>query len=119
MVWKIDRLTRSVRDLVLLMDHLDKLSVGLRSLTEPIDTTTPIARPMVQLVGLMAELERETILERSRAGMEAARKRGVRFGCPPKLTQGQEREAVGDGEGWPFTVRRGPPVVRRHPMTVE
>lgn len=57
-VWKLDRLGRSLRDLIALLDDLKAWDVAFRSLTESIDTTTPIGRAMWQMVGILAELER-------------------------------------------------------------
>ena len=60
--------------------------VKFRSLTEAIDTETPTGRAMWQMIGVLAELERSLIVERTRAGVKAAQKRGVKFGRKPKLT---------------------------------
>ncbi len=92
-VWKLDRLSRSLRDLI---DHLDDLrvrGVRLQSITEAIDTETPTGRAMWQLVGVLAELERPMITERTRAGVKEAQKRGVKFGRKPKLTAAQIKHA--------------------------
>jgi DNA invertase Pin-like site-specific DNA recombinase len=92
-VWKLDRLGRSLRDLI---DHLDDLrgrGVRLQSITEAIDTETPTGRAMWQLVGVLAELERSMITERTRAGVKEAQKRGVTFGRKPKLTPAQIKHA--------------------------
>lgn len=92
-VWKLDRLGRSLRDLI---DHLDELrgrGVRLQSITESIDTETPTGRAMWQLVGVLAELERSMITERTKAGVKEAQKRGVKFGRKPKLTPAQIKHA--------------------------
>ena len=88
-VWKLDRLGRSLRDLITMLDDLKKRGVKFRSLTEAIDTETPTGRAMWQLIGVFAELERRMIIERTRAGMQAARARGIRPGPKPKLTRQQ------------------------------
>nr|WP_244668932.1 recombinase family protein [Rhodobium orientis] len=88
-VWKIDRLGRSTVHLLLLLDELRKRGVGFISVTQGIDTTTAIGRMVYGQLALFAEFEREQISERTKAGMEAARKRGKRIGRPRKLTDGQ------------------------------
>ena len=75
-VWKLDRLSRSLKDLLILIEQMEALGVGFRSLTEAIDTTTPAGRMMMQMVGAFAEFERSMIRERTVAGLKAARKRG-------------------------------------------
>jgi DNA invertase Pin-like site-specific DNA recombinase len=88
-VWKLDRLGRSLRDLITMLDDLKHRGVKFRSLTEAIDTETPTGRAMWQMIGVLAELERSLISERTRAGVKAARGRGVKFGRKPKLTPQQ------------------------------
>ena len=85
-VWKLDRLGRSLRDLIAMLDDLKKRGVKFRSLTEAIDTETRTGRAMWQMIGVLAELERSLISERTRAGVKAAKGRGVKFGRKPKLT---------------------------------
>lgn len=72
-VWKIDRLGRNLYDMVDLMRKLDAMEVGFRSITQQIDTTTPSGRMMLHMLFLFAEFERETIRERVKAGIKAAR----------------------------------------------
>jgi DNA invertase Pin-like site-specific DNA recombinase len=72
-----------------MLDDLKQRSVKFRSLTEAIDTETPSGRAMWQMIGIMAELERSLIVERTRAGVSAARRRGVKFGRKPKLSPAQ------------------------------
>jgi DNA invertase Pin-like site-specific DNA recombinase len=105
-VWKLDRLGRSLRDLITMLDDLKQRGIKFRSLNEHIDTDTPTGRAMWQMIGLLAELERSLISERTRAGVKDAQRRGVKFGRKPKLTpqqtaharklldQGQRREDV-------------------------
>ena len=88
-VWKMDRLGRSLRDLIALLDALRAQGVKFRSLTEHIDTETAAGRAMWQMIGVLAELERSLITERTRAGVKAAKQRGVQFGPKPKLTPQQ------------------------------
>ena len=88
-VWKLDRLGRSVRDLIAMLDDLKQRGVMFHSLTEAIDTDSPTGRAMWQMIGVLAELERSLISERTRAGVKAAQSRGVKFGRKPKLTRQQ------------------------------
>jgi DNA invertase Pin-like site-specific DNA recombinase len=85
-VWKLDRLGRSLRDLIAMLDGFKQQRVKFRSLTEAIDTETPTGRAMWQMIGVLAELERSLIVERTRAGVKAAQRRGVKFGRKAKLT---------------------------------
>ena len=96
-VWKLDRLSRSLKDLLHLMGER---GAGFRSLTEAINTTTPAGRMMMQMVGAFAEFERAMIRERTRAGLEQARLEGRVGGRKRKLLPHQEqdiRETVGSG----------------------
>ena len=88
-VWKLDRLGRSLRDLITLLDDLRARGIQFQSLTEHIDTETAAGRAMWQMIGVLAELERSLITERTRAGVTAAKQRGVTFGPKPKLTAQQ------------------------------
>jgi DNA invertase Pin-like site-specific DNA recombinase len=93
MVWKLDRLGRSLRDLINMLDDLKQRGVKFRSLTEAIDTETPTGRAMWQMIGVLAELERSMIIERTRAGMKAARARGIHPGRKPRLSPEQIEHA--------------------------
>ncbi len=100
-VWKLDRLGRSLRDLIAMLDDLKQRGVKFRSLTEAIDTDTPTGRAMWQMIGVLAELERNLIIERTRAGIQAAKRRGVKFGRKLKLTPqqiGRARKLIKQGE---------------------
>src|SRR5450631_1960073 len=100
-VWKLDRLGRSLRDLITMLDSLRDRGVKFRSLTEAIDTDTPTGRAMWQMVGVLAELERSMISERTRAGVKAAQRRGVKFGPKPKMNRQQiehARKLIEQGE---------------------
>jgi site-specific DNA recombinase len=70
LVYRVDRLTRSLRDLVTLLDDLDHAGVAFRSATEPFDTATAMGRMLVQMLGMFAQFERDTIIDRVIAGME-------------------------------------------------
>lgn len=83
--WKLDRLGRSLAHLIQLTGELGARDVGFRSLSESIDTTTAGGRLYFHMMGALAEFERSLISERTRAGMEAARRRGAIIGRPSKL----------------------------------
>ena len=91
-VWKLDRLSRSLRDVLTIMERLGEVRAGFRSLTEAIDTTTPAGRMMMQMVGAFAEFERAMLRERTRAGLDAARQEGRIGGRRPKLSAQQQAE---------------------------
>jgi len=88
-VWKLDRLGRSLRDLIIMLDEFRAQGVKFRFLTEHIDTETAPGRAMWQMIGVLAELERSLITERTRAGVKAAKQRGMKFGPKLKLTPQQ------------------------------
>ena len=88
-VWKLDRVGRSIADLIHVLDGLKQRGVKFRSLTEPIDTETPAGSAMWEMIGVLAQLERSLIAERTRAGVKAAQRRGVKFGRKPKLSAPQ------------------------------
>ena len=83
-----------MRDLIRMLDDLKQRGVKFRSLTEHIDTDTPTGRAMWQTIGVLAEMERSLISERTRAGAAAAKARGVKFGRKPKVTRQQVQQAV-------------------------
>jgi len=84
-VYKLDRLARSLRDLLQIIDQLERIGCGFRSLTEPIDTTNPAGRLMLNILGSFAEFERGLIRERAIAGQAAVYARGVRWGGQPRV----------------------------------
>ena len=88
-VFKLDRLGRSLRDLIDIVNALGERGVGLRSLRESIDTTTPAAKLTFHVFCALAEFERDTVRERTRAGLLAARKRGKTPGRPRSLSPQQ------------------------------
>ncbi len=93
-VWKLDRLSRSLKDLLHILDKVELVKAGFRSTTENIDTTTPAGRAMMQMIGVFAEFERGVIRERTKAGLEAARAEGRVGGRPKKLDAARRREIV-------------------------
>jgi DNA invertase Pin-like site-specific DNA recombinase len=94
-VWRLDRLGRSLRHLIELMEELECLGVGFQSLQEAIDTASPGGRLVFHVIGALAEFERNLIRERTRAGLEAARARGRKGGRRRKLSA-QRRELAVD-----------------------
>lgn len=90
-VWRLDRLGRSLKHLIHLVEKLEQQGIGLRSLQENIDTTTSGGRLVFHLFGALAEFERNLIRERTQAGLSAARARG-RLGGRPKLLDPKKRE---------------------------
>src|SRR5487761_897815 len=84
-VWKLDRLSRSLKDVLHIMERIGEAGAGFRSVTENIDTTTPAGRMMMQMVGAFAEFERAMIRERTSAGLAAARAEGRIGGRRKKL----------------------------------
>ena len=93
-VWKLDRLSRSLKDLLLILERIGAAGAGFRSLTEAIDTTVPAGRMMMQMLGAFAEYEREMVKERTQAGLKAARAQGRHGGRRPKFTQAQRAEIL-------------------------
>jgi DNA invertase Pin-like site-specific DNA recombinase len=85
-VWKLDRLGRSLRHLIDTIADLQRRGVGFRSLQENIDTTTPGGKLIFHLFGALAEFERDLIRQRTLAGLAAARARGRAGGRPPSMT---------------------------------
>ncbi len=92
MAWSVDRLGRSLSDLIAFMNELNSVGVGLYLHVQAIDTTTPSGRAMFQMVGVFAEFERSMIQERIKAGLSRARARGVRLGARPKVSDKQTAE---------------------------
>jgi hypothetical protein len=85
-VWKLDRLARSMEQLIETIEDLRVRGIGFRSLTEALDTTTAQGRPVFHMFGALAEFERSLIRERPQAGVAGARRLGRTGGRPPKLT---------------------------------
>jgi DNA invertase Pin-like site-specific DNA recombinase len=91
-VWKLDRLSRSLKDVLHIMERIGNVGADFRSITENIDTTTPAGRMMMQMVGAFAEFERAMIRERTSAGLAAARAEGRIGGRRKKLDDTKRRE---------------------------
>lgn len=93
-VWKLDRLGRSLRDLVNLVTEIQDKGAGLKSLNDSIDTTTPQGKLTFHLFAALAEFERDIIRERTKAGLEAARARGRKGGRPKGLSKEARDKAI-------------------------
>lgn len=105
-VWKIDRAWRSLRQALDTIDRFEREKFSFRSLTEQIDTSTPMGNAMFQIQNVFAELERKLISERTRAGMEAARRNGKILGRPRKLTPMELSWATAAVEGRELTIEQ-------------
>ena len=88
-IWRLDRLGRSLKDLIDQVAGLERREIELVSLQESLDTATPAGRALFQICGVFAEFERNLISERTKAGLAAARARGRKGGRKPKLTSEQ------------------------------
>lgn len=88
-VWKLDRLARSLRQLIETVEDLQARGIGFISITEGIDTTSPGGKLVFHIFGALAEFEREMIRERTKAGLKAAKSRGRKLGRPAALTEAQ------------------------------
>lgn len=93
-VWRLDRLGRSLKDLIEMVERLENQGIGLRSLKESIDTASSGGRLVFHLFGALAEFERALIRERTRAGLAAARARGRKGGRPKALDPARRQLAV-------------------------
>jgi DNA invertase Pin-like site-specific DNA recombinase len=117
-VWKLDRLSRSLRDVLMIMERLAEARAGFRSLTEAIDTTTPAGRMMMQMVGAFAEFERAMLRERTKAGLESARRDGRIGGRRPKLSAQQRTEIARMVLRGDKTAAEAARLFRVHPATI-
>jgi DNA invertase Pin-like site-specific DNA recombinase len=107
-VWKLDRLGRSLSHLVAVLAELQSMGVAFLSLTEAIDTASAAGRLMGHILGALAEFERALIVERTQAGLKAAKNRGTKLGRKPSLSDDQRkhaRELINRGES-PATVAK-------------
>lgn len=93
-VWKLDRLARSLKDLVEIVQDLNDREIGFKSLTEAIDTTSSGGRLVFHIFGALAEFEHDLIRERTKAGIQAARARGRKGGRKPSMSDSDVRKAA-------------------------
>jgi DNA invertase Pin-like site-specific DNA recombinase len=89
-VWKLDRLSRSLKDLIAILEKIEQAGASFESLTEHVETRSPAGRMLMHMLGSFAEFERAMIRERTRQGLEYARAQGRRGGRPPKLSKEQK-----------------------------
>ena len=117
-VWKLDRLSRSLKDVLLVMEKIEKVGADFQSLTEAIDTSTPAGRMMMQIVGSFAEFERAMLKERTKSGLDSARKEGRIGGRRAKLTVQQQKEVISLVTSGQKTGADAARLFRVHPSTV-
>lgn len=117
-VWKLDRLSRSLKDVLTLMEKIGQAGAGFRSLTEAIDTTSAGGRMMMQIVGTFAEFERAMLRERTRTGLDAARQQGRVGGRRLKLKSHQQKEIVKLVKSGKKTAAEVARLFNVHPATV-
>lgn len=92
-VWRLDRLSRSLITLITELRLLGEIGVGFRSITEQIETVTPAGQLFFHMVGAFAQFERDVIRERTNAGLQAARRAGTKLGRPPAINDEQWKQA--------------------------
>jgi DNA invertase Pin-like site-specific DNA recombinase len=117
-VWKLERLSRSLKDLLMVLEKIEASGAHFQSLTEAIDTGTPAGRMMMQIVGSFAEFERAMLRERTKNGLDAARKEGRVGGRRPKLTTQQQKEIVSMVTSGQKTGADAARLFQVHPSTV-
>jgi DNA invertase Pin-like site-specific DNA recombinase len=117
-VWKLDSLSRSLKDVLTLMEKIAQTGADFRSLTEAIDTTSPGGRMMMQIIGTFAEFERAMLSERTLSGLDAARKQGRVGGRRPKLKMHQQQEIVHLVNSGQKTAADAARLFNVHPATV-
>lgn len=91
-VWKLDRIARSMQDMLSRMEKIKSACAGFESLTEQLDTNTPGGVFLFHMLAAAAQLERDLVIQRTRAGVAAAKERGVVFGQPSKLDKKQQAQ---------------------------
>lgn len=104
-VWKLSRLARSIRQIITTAHDFEQRKIQLKILTQNIDTGTPEGRLFFHVTAAFDEFQRELIIENTRAGLAAARKRGRKGGRPPSMTEEKIRNAksmLKDSENYPF-----------------
>ena len=94
LVWKLDRLSRSLKDLIAILEKIEHAGAKFQSLTEHIETVSPAGRMLVQMLGSFAEFERAMIRERTRRGLEYAKTQGRLGGRKPKLSPSQQATII-------------------------
>jgi DNA invertase Pin-like site-specific DNA recombinase len=92
--WRIDRLSRSLSDLLKILDAVNKAGASFKSLTEPLDTSTAIGKMHMQIIGVFSEFERAMIRERTDLGLKRAKANGKHLGPRFRLTPAQQADVV-------------------------
>ncbi|MCW8472292.1 recombinase family protein [Fluoribacter gormanii] len=105
-VWRLDRLSRSLKDLIEMVALLESRKIGLRSLHESIDTSSSSGKLIFHIFGALAEFERNLIRERTHAGLQAARARGRKGGRPKKLSTDKAKLAIQLYEGKQHSIQQ-------------
>lgn len=118
-VYKIDRLARSLIDLLSILDRIQKAGAAFQSLTEPVDTSTSAGRMMMHMLGAFAEFERGIIRERSIAGQTAAMMRGVKCGRPRSISADDEKEVVRLWQSNRYTMDSLATIFNAHPSSIK
>ena len=93
-VWKLDRLTRNLRELFLILDRIHEAGAGFKSLTEQIDLSTATGRLLLGMFGAFAQFAAELTAERTERGIRAIQERGLRYGAKPKLSEAKAAQLV-------------------------
>lgn len=117
-VWTLDRLSRSLKDLLLILERIEQAVADFQSLSEAIDTATPAGRMMMQMVGSFAEFERAMLRERTQNGLIQARRAGRIGGRRPKLTHQQQQELISLVDSGQKTGAEAARLFRVHPSMV-
>ena len=117
-VWKLDRLSRSLKDVLIILERIDAAGSHFKSLTEQIDTSTAAGRMMMQMVGAFAEFERAMLRERTKQGLDNARQAGRVGGRRPKLTTAQQQQIIEMVSSGQKTAADAARLFRVHPSTV-
>ena len=115
-VWKLDRLCRSLPDLIKISEQIKEKGAELISITESIDTSTPAGRLYFNILGALGQMERELIQERVKAGLASARKRG-KIGGKPRVSQDKldlARRELSEGRTYPDVAK----IIGVHPQTL-
>lgn len=117
-VWKLDRLSRSMRDLLLILEKVAAKGAAFRSLTESIETTSPAGIMLLQMLGAFAQFERSMIAERTKAGLRAARKKGLKLGRRLALDDQQRAMIVAQIESGAWTAADAARITKVSPATI-
>ena len=115
---RLDRISRSVRDILRIMERFKEAEAGFKSLSEAIDTTTVSGTMMMQLIAVFAQFERSVLAERKKAGLDGARKQGRIGGRRPKLRPNQQEEIVAMVSAGTKTAADAARLFNVHPATV-